>query len=149
MLLTGCVNPAGADSSGYNGLYLIDEELKDVIERRWMLCVPVKPRGRAWRGGARARGLELPYDGRGRAAALRHASEAPEAVLVGRDQAVLPCALADERDFDDLIRQGCACRRTPCAECATSTEYPRESSLAIPSCTSPAAPSILHSSSAA
>ena len=66
MLLTGCVNPAGADSSGYNGLYLIDEELKDVMEHRWMLCVPVKPRCRAlpMAGWARAHGLEL--HGRGR-----------------------------------------------------------------------------------
>ena len=47
MLLTVCVNPAATDSSGYNWLYLKEEELKDVMEHRWMLCVPVKPRCRA------------------------------------------------------------------------------------------------------
>lgn len=43
MLVTGCANPAGESANdGYNGLYFTDRELREVVDGRRMLGVPVK-----------------------------------------------------------------------------------------------------------
>jgi hypothetical protein len=73
MLVTGCVNPAGESASaGYNGLYLTDAELKDVVEHRRMLRVPVK----AEHGGAGLGHVVSSYmDGDGRLHCVMHIDE--------------------------------------------------------------------------
>lgn len=47
MLVTGCANPAG-EGARYNGLYFTDHELREVVDHRRMIGVPVK----AEHGGA-------------------------------------------------------------------------------------------------
>ena len=71
MLVMGICNPTGEDDT-YNGLYLTDAELKDVVEHRRMLRVPVK----AEHGGVGLGHVVSSYmDGDGRLHCVMHIDE--------------------------------------------------------------------------